>query len=644
MDDFTLAKEARGEEISSASIGYIGCSNTKQTVYGYHAVGGKNIWVGSERRLHDYDGGAVIDWARGAEKGKGFWKVFDRYLAENPHTTAVWWQLCIRKDEAEMTYDNAVPILHALRKRIPHVTIYVSPLAEYAENVCEITGMEGIERATSLAQELDSRNDDVFPGPVLGPLYLSEITDKEKDRCHLNEEGMRKLGEHMKKFFDVPLGQSDGASVGESTSGDNVENGQNLSDDDDDVFRVQPVNTSGEFLSSGKIVELLTPEQTFWKRRIDAAFTPSNCSTVSGEKYGSFYYSGPLIDTHYHIPSIPDDPFEEGSGGENDDDADDGGHGDDDDDDDGGNADDDNNRSGDNVDDDDDDDEDDEDDQMNDVFPSLGENIKITDIVCALQQEGTKKVFAFFPVYPELPQQLLQVVNKALQLYPETFVPFIMPPDGDNEPGGFPTVDADVFVEMLSVYPGLFQGYGEIGLYERDHGAAELLPDSPRLREIYPIIRKNKLVVYFHLGKGQKYSFERALEQNPDINFIWHGDQLSVDHIEDILSKHPNAFYTVDELYGDVWLLRNDVTKETFLAHFEKYQFLLDTDLSTWRGPIERHPDQFMWGTDRGGIAVWTFDPEVGKALSNYGRAFIARLDPAVQEKFAYKNAEKLLR
>ena len=58
---------------------------------------------------------------------------------------------------------------------------------------------------------------------------------------------------------------------------------------------------------------------------------------------------------------------------------------------------------------------------------------------------------------------------------------------------------------------------------------------------------------------------------------------------------------------------------------------------------IEAHPDQFVWGTDRGGIALWTFDLVVGQTLVDYARAFIGRLDPTVQEKFAYKNAERLL-
>src|SRR3989338_7570273 len=101
-----------------------------------------------------------------------------------------------------------------------------------------------------------------------------------------------------------------------------------------------------------------------------------------------------------------------------------------------------------------------------------------------------------------------------------------MAPDRDGDPYGFVTVDAQELTEMLNVYPGLFKGYGETGLYGHPGGAPPLPPDSQRLVEIYPVVRDNNLMVYFHLGEGQKESWEKALAANRDITFIWHGDQL----------------------------------------------------------------------------------------------------------------------
>lgn len=353
-----------------------------------------------------------------------------------------------------------------------------------------------------------------------------------------------------------------------------------------------------------RLQDFIRTHETDIKTKVETALTPRNCPEAPQKTYGSARYTGPLIDTHYHIPHFDSPPPWEKNG----------------------------------------------------VRPLLGDNVVISDIACTLRQEGTKKIFAFFPVFPDYPQEYLAVVKGTMEQYPDLFVPFIMPPDNDNSPTGFPTVDAKQLATMLSVHPSLFQGYGEIGLYERgDHGgpkgALALPPDSQRLAEIYPLIRKNKLVAYFHLGKGQQNSFEKVLSQNPDINFIWHGDQLipyedgiqNLQHIEEILSRHPNAFYGVDELYGDKWLIRPEVTKKELLTHLDAYEALLKQDINTWKGFIERHPDQVIWGTDRSPQVRWSHDPDVGQALTGYSRAFIAHLSPAAQEKFAYKNAERLM-
>jgi predicted TIM-barrel fold metal-dependent hydrolase len=348
-----------------------------------------------------------------------------------------------------------------------------------------------------------------------------------------------------------------------------------------------------------------------WDKRVQKALAPAECPSVSSlfaPDFGTPYYQGPLIDTHFHIPNPPDGP------------------------------------------------------SILDDMPSssdrpmLGKNVTIADFVCTFKVEGTKKVFAFFPVFPGFEEPLLEIAKGTMERYPDFFVPFVMPPDRDDRPDGFPTVTAEVLKDMLGVYPKLFEGYGEIGLYVRgDHGgptgSPALPPDSERLHAIYPVIRENNLIVYFHLGVGQQEAFERVLSENPDINFIWHGDQLipydengqHLEALDEILSRHPNAHYSVDELYGDVQLLRPDASIKEFFEHFDDYEELLRKDLRTWKAFIERHPDQVMWGTDRGVSTVWSIDSAVGLTLTRYTRTFIAQLDPSVQEKYAYKNAERLL-
>ncbi len=339
---------------------------------------------------------------------------------------------------------------------------------------------------------------------------------------------------------------------------------------------------------------------SFWQKRVAAAFEPVDCPKPT-RAFPDGAYTGPLYDMHVHIAPIPDGPPDAP--------VDDPGEG-----------------------------------------LALGVNTLIKDYVCMMDVEGTAKALAFFPVWEPI-NPMLDVVKRTMEKYPDRFIPFIMPPADDGSPTGFPTVDANELKKMLVVYPGLFKGYGEIGLYARDGGAPELKPDSPRLTEIYPVVRNNKLLVYFHLGQGQKDEFEKVLAVNPDITFIFHGDQLIEDAgggdnlqlVDEILTKHKNVYYGVDELYGDVWLLRRGVSKETFIAHLANPELLLAKDLRTWEWFINKHPDQVLWDTDRGGDARWSLDTDVAIALNDYSRLFIGLLDPDMQEKFAYKNAERLV-
>ncbi|MDP3640269.1 MAG: amidohydrolase family protein [Nanoarchaeota archaeon] len=359
---------------------------------------------------------------------------------------------------------------------------------------------------------------------------------------------------------------------------------------------------------SAEVSEELTPEQQLWKPRIDKALAPTVCPPIEKQIYPDTYYQGPLIDTHLHIPALPDWGFEDGEEPALDE-APEG--------------------------------------RFGGPQALLGWNVQMSDIACTLQHEGTHKNFAFFPVYEgEISLPLLETWNKTMKEYPELFTPFIMSSGDDNEPDGFPTVDARILQNMLAVYPHLFAGYGEIGLYARENGGSpELPPDSSRLQEIYPLIKKYDLVVYFHLGDGHKDTFEKVLEQYPEITFIWHGDQLSVQEVDTVLRKHPNAYYGIDEFFGgdhDTFLLYVGKSKEGYLETMNRnFYAVINRAVQDWKALIERHPNQVSWGTDRGD-AVWNYDRDIGLMQVKIARAFIGRLDPAVQEKFAYQNAERL--
>ncbi|MBI2582195.1 amidohydrolase family protein [Candidatus Woesearchaeota archaeon] len=370
----------------------------------------------------------------------------------------------------------------------------------------------------------------------------------------------------------------------------------------------EPENKSQITLEPEQPEIILSPEEQVWRNRIESALAPTSCPDVSKLEYPDTYYQGSLLDTHLHIPSIPDWSAEE-------------------------------------------------DEQMQDQDPEgrfggpqalLGWNVKMSEIACTLKREGTHKNFAFFPAYEgEIFPSQLEIWDRTMQEYPEQFTPFIMSSGNDGDPNGFPTVDAETLKEMLAAYPNLFQGYGEIGLYARENGGSpELPPDSLRLQQIYPIIKQHNLVVYFHLGDGHKDNFEKVLKQYPDITFIWHGDQLSVEEVKDVLSKHPNAYYGVDEFFGgerEIFELYVGKSKEKYLETANKnFDKIINQAISHWKSLIEQYPDQVTWGTDRGD-AVWNYDQDVGQMQVKIARAFIGKLKPEVQEKFAYKNAEKLL-
>jgi len=83
--------------------------------------------------------------------------------------------------------------------------------------------------------------------------------------------------------------------------------------------------------------------------------------------------------------------------------------------------------------------------------------------------------------------------------------------------------------------------------------------------------------------------------------------------------------------------------KQDFSDAMERdWEELLAQGLVHYEDLINEYPDRFMWGTDRADI-VWIYDADIGQLLVKFGRDFIGRPDPAVQEKVGHLNAESLL-
>lgn len=313
------------------------------------------------------------------------------------------------------------------------------------------------------------------------------------------------------------------------------------------------------------------------------AFTLTPCTDYEPAPIAEGSYDGPLIDSHFHMP-LPEDVG---------------------------------------------------------TRPILGQEVSFKYMDCVFEREGTNRAISFFAVFPEYPYQ--DWIDKAIfaqENYSKRFVRFLMPPGPNDVP---PSVKVKKLKKMLNENTGVFQGWGEMGLYDLDNRQADdYPPDAKIFQDIYPVVRNHKLLVYFHPGMDQADNLANVLADNPDINFLVHGEQIE-GQISDLMDDYSNVYFTVNDLYGDQYLLREDGTKKQFMAGLEDFEPLLEIDSANWKALIEAHPNQFMWGTDRGD-AVWTYDMEVGEKLAEYGRAFIAELDPAVQEKFAYKNARRIIK
>ena len=273
--------------------------------------------------------------------------------------------------------------------------------------------------------------------------------------------------------------------------------------------------------------------------------------------------------------------------------------------------------------------------------PVLDQDISKSEIVCLFDKENINYAFGFYLATNLMTGQSVQAAKKFDQQYSGRIVPFIMSPhitSMDLKPAQIE--------EILNSNKGLFKGLGEIALYKADYKGVN--PDDPYFREMYKIANKHNLIVMIHPDNGQQQAIERILKDYPNVIFLFHGADNMRSYAADIVKKYPNAYFTID---ADFWDIPNEheganlydsKNKEEFVFEFKRdYNKLLNGAIAAWKGPIEKYPEKFLWGMDR--AYEMHFDPEVGALLEEIGRSFIGQLNPKVQEKYAYKNAERLI-
>ncbi|OGZ64724.1 MAG: hypothetical protein A3A98_01890 [Candidatus Staskawiczbacteria bacterium RIFCSPLOWO2_01_FULL_40_39] len=204
--------------------------------------------------------------------------------------------------------------------------------------------------------------------------------------------------------------------------------------------------------------------------------------------------------------------------------------------------------------------------------------------------------------------------------------------------------------DIEAAHKGLFTGYGEMAFYNRGDPSQSYYPKRPdeqQFLDIYALAEKNNFVVMIHPDRGQEQAIENILKKYPNVKFYFHGDEIE-NVIIGLMDRYPNVYYSIDAVLSrlpfppadalHISSSENDyVTKIT-----QNFSAILDGAVNEWKAKIEKHPDRFTWGTDRGGFA-WHYGEEVSRLFEELSRSFIGRLDPSVQEKYAYKNAESLL-
>ncbi|MBI2146988.1 amidohydrolase family protein [Candidatus Woesearchaeota archaeon] len=273
-------------------------------------------------------------------------------------------------------------------------------------------------------------------------------------------------------------------------------------------------------------------------------------------------------------------------------------------------------------------------------MPHIGK-IPTSKIICQMEKEGITKTFGFFMAPNRLLSQSVSNVKEIDQKYPGKIVSFFQSPLPLQQL--FP--DASEVNSVFTNNPGLYEGMGEVRF--DFNGAQNDMPDGKYELEMYGLSDQHNLIVQLHPAKGQAEILKQVLEKYPHVIFLVHLMKDEQPEMIKLLETHDNMYYSLDAelnyIYGYQTIQNNNgPTKEEYVSFTKKnFDRLLDETLDRWKPVIEQHPDKFTWGTDR--WFTWHFDEDVGALLEEFGRSFIGKLDPVVQEKFAYKNAEEML-
>ena len=226
----------------------------------------------------------------------------------------------------------------------------------------------------------------------------------------------------------------------------------------------------------------------------------------------------------------------------------------------------------------------------------------------------------------------------------ERIIPFLHPDSTTDIPPKKFANKLPKFIDQGYIeYPIPFRGIGELHTNFPHDSYADMRLVDPAMFELYDYAAENNLIIMIHPREIDLEDLDVALGYNPNTFLLLHGDEGIEKIIPPLMEKHDNLYYSLDAgLMYPYSLPIDGMTKEKFLNNVQSngmYNRILASALHYWGPLIEAHPDRIMWGTDA--LSTWHF--EVYPELTQFARDFIGGLDPDAQEKFAYKNAERLI-
>jgi len=268
-----------------------------------------------------------------------------------------------------------------------------------------------------------------------------------------------------------------------------------------------------------------------------------------------------------------------------------------------------------------------------------------------MDAQGVTGMIGFLPINHEnfIPAQafndlILAPAAAVVKRSCERIIPFLHPDSMIGIPPNTLSHELPKLIDQGYIeYPIPFRGIGEVHTnFPYDLYANVRLLD-PAMFELYDYAADNNLVVMIHPREIDLEDLDVALGYNPNTKLLLHGDEGIEKIIPPLMEKHDNLYFSIDAgLMYPYSVPVDGMTKENFLNNVQSngmYNRILASALHYWGPLIEAHPDRILWGTDV--LSTWHF--EVYPELTQFARDFIGGLDPAVQEKFAYKNAEELI-